>query len=118
MDEFLEQSARSLEQGSSSQPQPEQGVGQSHDPEDGDHDDDDDDDEEEGRLVIAQETEEEENTATPRLPTATLPQRSPPPLIKHESPSRLEQSNSLSWICTISCISMQYHNRFTTKASI
>ena len=87
MDEFLEQSARSLEQGSSSQPQPEQGAGQSHDPEDGDHDDD-DDDEEEGRLVIAQETEEEENTATPRMPAATLPQRSPPPLIKHESPSR------------------------------
>ena len=89
MDEFLEQSARSLEQGPSSQPQPEQGEEQSHDPEDGYHDDDDDDDEEDGRLVIAQETEEEEeNTATPRLPTANLPHSSPPPLIKHGSPSR------------------------------
>jgi hypothetical protein len=89
MDEFLEQSARSLGQGSTSQLHPQQEVGLSHDPEDSYHDDEDDEDEEEGRLVIAQEMEEEEeNTATPRLPTANLPQRSPPPLIKHESPSR------------------------------
>ena len=85
MDEFLEQSARSLEQGSTNQLHPEQEAEQSHDPGDGYHDNEDDEDEEEGRLVIAQETErEEENTATPRLPTANLPQRSPPPLIKHE----------------------------------
>lgn len=98
MDEFLEQSARSLEQESSSQLQTEQEVEQSHDVEDGNRDvDDDDDDDDEGRLVIAQpETEEEEEEqdtmATPttsRPPVAAaVPHRSPPPLIKHESPSR------------------------------
>ena len=89
MDEFLEQSSKALEQESSSQPRPEQWAGQSHHSEDGYHDNyEEDDDDDEGKLVIAQETEEEENTATPRLPSANLPHRSPPPLIKHESPSR------------------------------
>ena len=82
MDEFLEQSQnKSLEGGSRGHPQPEQGVGQSHDLEEGDNDDDDEEEEEEGRLVIAQDTEED-------TPTRSAPQRSPPPLIKHESPSR------------------------------
>ena len=81
MDEFLEQSQnKSLEGGSRGHPQPEQGVGQSHDLEEGDNDDD-EEEEEEGRLVIAQDMEED-------TPTRSAPQRSPPPLIKHESPSR------------------------------
>ena len=56
--------------------QGEEELGQSHDPRDAD-------DDEEGRLVIAEDADEE--SATNEVNSA---QRSPPPLIKHFSPSR------------------------------
>ena len=96
MDEFLEQSARSLETTSSNSGQLGPGVEQSHDPEDSDNEEDED------RLVIAQEREEraeeeegeeegeEEEEEGDKLTAQVSPatHKLPPPLIKHRSPSR------------------------------
>lgn len=82
MDDSIDQSTnlnQSLDQAGpcSQSDQGEEELGQSHDPQDAD------DEEEEGRLVIAQDVDEE-----PAANAVNSTQRSPPPLIKHFSTSR------------------------------